>query len=62
MSKAEKEIIKVARRTALEVIQEIFSDPDRGLKFTESAKRRLRKANVYRGSFVSLSTLRRSLT
>ena len=61
MSKAEREIVKVVRRTTLEVIQEVFSDPDRGLELTESIKRRLKKAasnTSYKG-FMSLAAIRR---
>ncbi|KKR31862.1 MAG: hypothetical protein UT65_C0015G0024 [Parcubacteria group bacterium GW2011_GWF2_39_8b] len=59
MSKAEKEIVKVVKKTILESIHGVFADPDQGLELKESIKRRLKKASLSPKGFITLPSARR---
>ena len=60
MSKtAEKEIIRVVKKTILESLQGVFFDTDQGLELRDSIKKRLKRANLSRTGFIPLSTARR---
>ena len=60
MSKTtEKEIIKVVKKTVFESLRGVFSDPDQGLEFKDSIKKRLKKASLSQKGFISLSATRK---
>ena len=55
----EKEIIKVVKKTVFESLRGVFSDPDQGLEFKDSIKKRLKKASLSQKKFISLSVARK---
>lgn len=57
-----KEIVRLVRRTVLETVHGIFSDPDEGLELSEETNKILKKySDGKRHRFVSLKEFKKKL-
>ncbi|HEY4524354.1 MAG TPA: hypothetical protein VJL36_01155 [Candidatus Paceibacterota bacterium] len=62
-STKDRKIIRLVRRTVLEIVREILSDPDEGLELSEETNKILKKySDGKRRRFVSLKEMRKKLT
>lgn len=57
-----KEIVRLVRRTVLETVREVLSDPDEGLKLSEETNKILKKYNDGKHHrFVSFKEVKKEL-
>jgi len=62
-STKDRKIIRLVRRTVLETVREVLSDPDEGLELSEETNKILKKySDGKRRRFVSLKEMRKKLT